>query len=47
MNVVLELQKLKEELVLEIDGKIEETIEKLRTDGQTVSERENVPVREL
>lgn len=46
MDVALELQKLKEELVREIDGKIEKIIEKLRTDGQTVSEEENVPVRE-
>ena len=46
MDVALELQKLKEELVREIDGKIEQIIEKLRTDGQTVSEEENVPVRE-
>lgn len=46
MDVVLELQKLKEELVREIDGKIEQMIEKLRTDGQTVFEEDNVPVRE-
>jgi len=46
MDAVLELQKLKEELVREIDGKIEQIIEKLRTDEQTDYEEENVLARE-
>lgn len=46
MDTVQELQKLKEELIQEINGKIEQTIEKLRTDGQMISERENIPARE-
>lgn len=47
MDVVLELQELKEELVREIDEKIEQIIEKLRNDGQTVFAGDNVPVREF
>lgn len=46
MNVVLELQVLREELIREIDEKIEQMVKKLQSENQTTSEKKHVQAEE-
>lgn len=46
MNTVLELQVLREELIREIDEKIEQMVKKLQNENQTTSENKRVQAEE-
>ena len=45
MDVILELQTLKEELIREIDEKIEQTIKKLRNNSEEAPETKRIPAK--
>ena len=45
MDVILELQTLKEELIREIDEKIQQTIKKLRNNSEEAPETKRIPAK--
>lgn len=45
MDIILELQTLREELIREIDEKIEQTIKKLQSDPKALPERTAIPAK--
>lgn len=46
MDITQELQVLREELIREIDEKIEQVIEKLRSEERSTSKQKHMPTKE-